>query len=116
IARRLETHPEARLKVVGYLTSAGQEPLAASEPASGLPHLGSVADVHNVIQDQSIDRIVIAGDGITSLETEWLIGECKAAGLGLTVLPHNFALFGPTVELNRLAELPVLDFQFSPPS
>ena len=116
IARRLETHPEARLRVIGYLTSAGQSPEGDEEPASGLPCLGTVADVHDVIEKQPLDRIVIAGDGITSLETEWLIGECKTSGLGLTVLPHNFALFGPTVELNRLAELPVLDFQFSPPS
>lgn len=116
IARRLETHPEAKLRVIGYLTSAGQSPESDEGPASGLPCLGTVAEVHDVIGTQPLDRIVIAGDGITSLETEWLIGECKTSGLGLTVLPHNFALFGPTVELNRLAELPVLDFQFSPPS
>jgi lipopolysaccharide/colanic/teichoic acid biosynthesis glycosyltransferase len=47
---------------------------------------------------------------------ERLIEECKAAGLGLTFLPQHFGLLGPGIELNRLAELPVLDFRFSDPS
>ena len=46
---------------------------------------------------------------------EALIEECKAAGLGLTFLPRHFGLLGPGIELNRLAELPVLDFRFSDP-
>ncbi len=46
---------------------------------------------------------------------ERLIEECKAAGLGLTFLPQHYGLLGPGIELNRLAELPVLDFRFSDP-
>jgi exopolysaccharide biosynthesis polyprenyl glycosylphosphotransferase len=47
---------------------------------------------------------------------ERLIEECKAAGLALTFLPQHYGLLGPGIELNRLAELPVLDFRFSDPS
>ena len=46
---------------------------------------------------------------------ERLIEECKIAGLGLTFLPRHYGLLGPGIELNRLAELPVLDFRFSDP-
>ncbi len=46
---------------------------------------------------------------------ERLIEECKEVGLGLTFLPQHFGLLGPGIELNRLAELPVLDFRFSDP-
>jgi exopolysaccharide biosynthesis polyprenyl glycosylphosphotransferase len=49
-------------------------------------------------------------------DAEHLIEECKAAGLGLTFLPQHYGLLGPGIELNRLAELPVLDFRFSDPS
>jgi lipopolysaccharide/colanic/teichoic acid biosynthesis glycosyltransferase len=44
-----------------------------------------------------------------------LIEECKSAGLALSFLPRHFGLLGPGIELNRLAELPVLDFRFSDP-
>ena len=46
---------------------------------------------------------------------ERLIEECKKAGLALTFLPQHYGLLGPGIELNRLAELPVLDFRFSDP-
>ena len=46
---------------------------------------------------------------------EQLIEECKVEGLGLTFLPRHHGLLGPGIELNRLAELPVLDFRFSDP-
>jgi lipopolysaccharide/colanic/teichoic acid biosynthesis glycosyltransferase len=49
------------------------------------------------------------------VDAERLIEECKAAGLGLTFLPRHYGLLGPGIELNRLAELPVLDFRFSDP-
>jgi exopolysaccharide biosynthesis polyprenyl glycosylphosphotransferase len=48
-------------------------------------------------------------------EAERLIEACKAEGISLTFLPDHYRLFGPGVELNRLAELPVLDFRFSDP-
>ena len=48
-------------------------------------------------------------------DVEHLIEECKSAGLGLTFLPKHYGLLGPGIELNRLAELPVLDFRFSDP-
>lgn len=112
IMRRLETHPEARLKIAGYLTPAGIEPSADCK----VEHLGTVADLHDVSEALHLDRVVIAGEGVTGLEIEWLIGECKSSGMGLTLLPRHFALFGPAIELNRLAELPMLDFRFSPPA
>src|SRR6185369_14732670 len=46
---------------------------------------------------------------------ERLIEQCKAAGLALTFLPQHYGLLGRGIELNRLAELPVLDFRFSDP-
>ena len=48
--------------------------------------------------------------------TERLIEDCKALGLGLTLLPSHYGLLGRGIELNRLAELPLLDFRFSAPS
>jgi lipopolysaccharide/colanic/teichoic acid biosynthesis glycosyltransferase len=49
-------------------------------------------------------------------ETQAVIADCRQAGLGLTILPSNPELLGPGTELNRVAELPLLDFRFSDPS
>jgi exopolysaccharide biosynthesis polyprenyl glycosylphosphotransferase len=109
MARRISTHPEARLTLVGYLSASDEQ------PAKELPRLGSVADIARVAGEYAIERVVVTEHEMSELDTERLIEECKAAGLGLTFLPQHYGLLGPGIELNRLAELPVLDFRFSDP-
>jgi exopolysaccharide biosynthesis polyprenyl glycosylphosphotransferase len=109
VARRVATHPETRLTLVGYL-SASQE-----EDSAELPRLGSLADISEVARREEIERVVVTEQQMSELAAERLIEECKAAGLALTFLPQHYGLLGPGIELNRLAELPVLDFRFSDP-
>ncbi len=111
VARRIDTHPEARLALAGYLGPAPEK----GEPATSLPRLGDFGDVARVARENGIDRVVLADVDTSPAETEKLIEECKVAGLGLTILPRHYGLLGPGIELNRLAELPVLDFRFSDP-
>jgi exopolysaccharide biosynthesis polyprenyl glycosylphosphotransferase len=109
VARRVSTHPETRLVLVGYLSSQ-------SEPAATeLPRLGAVADIASAARDHSIERVIVTEGEMSEPTTERLIEECKATGLALTFLPQHYGLLGPGIELNRLAELPVLDFRFSDP-
>ena len=110
IARRLAIHPETRLQVVGYLG-----PDANGSALDGLPRLGDVPDIAAIAQAHQVERVVVAEDEMSDMQAERMIRDCKAAGLALTLLPRHSTLLGPGVELNRLAELPVLDFRFSDP-
>jgi exopolysaccharide biosynthesis polyprenyl glycosylphosphotransferase len=109
VARRVSTHPETRLALVGYLSSEGDD------GAVEIPRLGSIADISEVAREYAIERVVVTEEEMSEPAAERLIEECKAAGLALTFLPQHFGLLGPGIELNRLAELPVLDFRFSDP-
>jgi exopolysaccharide biosynthesis polyprenyl glycosylphosphotransferase len=113
VARRIATHPEARLHLVGYLSLRPDE--GGGVDTGGLPRLGSVADIARVAHGMAVERLIVTEDEMSEPAAERLIEECKAAGLGLTFLPRHFGLLGPGIELNRLAELPVLDFRFSDP-
>jgi exopolysaccharide biosynthesis polyprenyl glycosylphosphotransferase len=110
VARRIATHPEARLHLVGYLSAPRDKDRRAS-----LPRLGSIEEISRVARDHNVERVVLAEQEMGERDVEHLIEECKAAGLGLTFLPKHYGLLGPGIELNRLAELPVLDFRFSDP-
>ena len=112
VSRRVATHPEARLRLIGYL-SPGEGPEAAN--SEDLPRLGSIDDISRVAHDHDIERVVVTAQEMSEPTAERLIEQCKAAGLGLTLLPQHYGLLGPGIELNRLAELPVLDFRFSDP-
>jgi len=110
VARRIATHPEARLRLVGYLSAPRDKDRRAS-----LPRLGSIEEISRVARAHDVERVVVAEQEMSERDAERLIEECKAAGLGLTFLPKHYGLLGPGIELNRLAELPVLDFRFSDP-
>jgi exopolysaccharide biosynthesis polyprenyl glycosylphosphotransferase len=110
VARRVATHPEARLQLVGYLSQPGE-----GEAETTLPRLGSIAEVTEVAHDHAVERVILTEPDMSEEAAERLIEDCKAAGLALTLLPRHYSLLGPGIELNRLAELPVLDFRFSDP-
>jgi exopolysaccharide biosynthesis polyprenyl glycosylphosphotransferase len=110
VARRIATHPEARLRLVGYLSAPVDKDRRAS-----LPRLGSVEEISRVAREHAIERVVVTEQEMGERDAEHLIEECKAEGLGLTFLPKHYGLLGPGIELNRLAELPVLDFRFADP-
>ena len=112
VARRVATHPEARLRLIGYLSP---EPSRASPAQRRCPGSGSIADISRVAREHDVERVVVTEQEMSEPAAERLIEECKAAGLGLTFLPQHYGLLGPGIELNRLAELPVLDFRFSDP-
>jgi len=109
VARRISTHPEARLALVGYLS------FNPGESSVELPRLGSIDDISRVAYDYEIERVVVAEQEMSKPAAERLIEECKRTGLALTFLPRHYGLLGPGIELNHLAELPVLDFRFSDP-
>jgi len=112
VSRRVSTHPEARLRLIGYLSPGEAE---AGDDPGDLPRLGSIDDISRVARDHDIERVVVTAQEMSEPTAEHLIEQCKAAGLGLTLLPQHYGLLGPGIELNRLAELPVLDFRFSDP-
>jgi exopolysaccharide biosynthesis polyprenyl glycosylphosphotransferase len=109
VARRVATHPETRLRLVGYLAPRGEDGGAA------LPCLGTIADLARVAGEEGVERVIVTEQEMSEPAAERLIEQCKAAGLALTFLPQHYGLLGPGIELNRLAELPVLDFRFSDP-
>lgn len=113
VARRVATHPETRLHLVGYLSPRGED--ASDGTPAGLPRLGSVNDISRVAVERDVERVIVTEQEMSETAAERLIEQCKAAGLALTLLPQHFGLLGPGIELNRLAELPVLDFRFSDP-
>ena len=110
VARRVATHPETRLHLVGYLSDT------SVRDTPELPRLGSISDIAAVAASHEVERVVVAEQQMSEPAAERLIEQCKAAGLALTFLPQHYGLLGPGIELNRLAELPVLDFRFSDPS
>ena len=111
LARKLTVHPEARLHVIGYL---GDPPVDSE--ARDIEWLGRPSDLGRIAAWQGVERVLIAEEGVSHAEVRDAITESKGAGLSLTMVPSHGSLLGQGTELNRLGELPLLDFRFADPS
>jgi exopolysaccharide biosynthesis polyprenyl glycosylphosphotransferase len=115
LSRRIETHPEVHLSLIGYF---GDEQDSHSNANGGNGHitrLGSQSEVVAVAEQRGLEHILVADEEISTGDLRRLIGDCKRFGLSLTLVAPNAELLGPGIQLNRLGELPLLDFAFSDP-
>ncbi len=117
LSRRIETHPEVHLSLVGYFgDERTTDPEVGGNGTIGhLRCLGSRSELISVAEQRGLEHILVAEDSISTAELRRLIGDCKRFGLSLTLVAPNAELLGPGIQLNRLGELPLLDFAFSDP-
>ncbi len=114
VAMRLLNHGGDHLELVGYIgdTEGGE----VSGPAStGARYCGSPGELAMIASAERVNRVVIADDGLTARAVGEIIATCRSARLAVTMVPANQAVLGPGTELNRIAEVPMLDFQFGDP-
>ncbi|MEK6276645.1 MAG: sugar transferase [Actinomycetota bacterium] len=112
LARKLAVHPETRLVAIGYLDDGSTASADAGGP-SELPWLGSVSDMVPVAAAHGAERVLIADNDLTTAQVREVITDCKRCALGLTMVAPHASMLGPGTELNRLGELPLLDFRFA---
>jgi exopolysaccharide biosynthesis polyprenyl glycosylphosphotransferase len=116
LSRRIETHPEVHLSLVGYFGEPDEH--SHGEPNGGngsMACLGSRSEVISVAEQRGLQHILLADESIATDDLRRLIGDCKRFGLSLTLVAPHAELLGPGIQLNRLGELPLLDFAFSDP-
>src|SRR5258708_23442128 len=111
VARRVATHPETRLHLVGYLSPRGD----TGEASGGLPRLGSAADISRIAGESDVERVIVTEQEMSEPATERLIEEGKAAGLALTFLPQHFGRLRPGLQPNRPPQPPAPRARLSPP-
>ena len=115
IVRRLAQHPEARIDIAGFISSSPGNGETTLDD-EGVSWFGPLPELEAIVDERRVERVIIADEGISAAETRQVVDTCHRAGLALTLVPSNPEVLGPGIELNRLAELPLLDFRVSDPS
>lgn len=114
VAMRLLVQGGDHLELVGYVgENEGGE---VSGPAStGAHYYGPPDDLAEIATGQRVNRVVIADDELSARAVGEIITTCRRSQVSVTMVPANQAVLGPGTELNRIAEVPMLDFQFGDP-
>ncbi|HTU13957.1 MAG TPA: sugar transferase [Solirubrobacterales bacterium] len=114
VAKRLTQEVGSGIQLSGYVA---ESPNGTHDgPANlGVEYFGTIRDLPRIAGEQGIARVVIADDNLSSKAIGAIINTCREAQVAVTLVPANQEVLGPDTELNRIAEVPMLDFHFSIP-
>ncbi len=115
VFRRLQQKSSETIELVGFVASEEPDPGDASPGISALDYLGSTDELSLAVREQGVSRVVIADDGLSSRQIGEIINACRQAQASITLVPANQEVLGPNTELNRIGDVPMLDFHFSVP-
>jgi exopolysaccharide biosynthesis polyprenyl glycosylphosphotransferase len=115
VSRRLIDRGGAGIDLAGYVASEPNGE-ATGPGALGLTYAGDLEHLPEAASRLSVSRVVIADDELDSRAIGSIINSCREAQIALTLVPSNQEVLGPETELNRVAEVPMLDFHFSFPT
>jgi exopolysaccharide biosynthesis polyprenyl glycosylphosphotransferase len=101
VFRKLKTHPEYGLQVVGFLDGDAAEPLPA-------PVLGSPSDVAQVVEDYEIDRVLLASSVGSHDDTLDLVRTVRRPDVQVSIVPRYFEIFTSHAILDDVEGMPVV--------
>jgi exopolysaccharide biosynthesis polyprenyl glycosylphosphotransferase len=102
VYRKLQTHPEYGLEVVGFL-AGGEE----SEDVPG-PIVGTSGDIAQVIDDLEIDRVLLASSIASHEEMLDLVRTVRRPDVQMSIVPRYFEIFTSHAILDDVEGMPVV--------
>lgn len=84
-------------------------------PVPGVPVVGAVADVPQVVADRAIETVVVAGSHLSGEALRRMSWALARAGAQLIVAPDLVEVTGPRLNLRPTAGLVLLEVQTGPP-
>jgi exopolysaccharide biosynthesis polyprenyl glycosylphosphotransferase len=103
LERKLATHPEYGLELVGFVD-------ANPTPADGAaPLLGAPAELPRLVEELSVDRVIVAFSLDGHERLLHLVRELIEQGVEVDLVPRLFEMIGPNVKLGALEGVPLLN-------
>lgn len=105
ILQKILWTPELGYDVLGVISNDGDAPQALL----GVPLLGQVEQLSDIIHEQLVDEVIIALPEDTShQEILWLISECERGRVTIRVYPDLFQIMAGPVSIAALGGIPML--------
>jgi exopolysaccharide biosynthesis polyprenyl glycosylphosphotransferase len=104
-ARKLLSHPEYGIKLVGFVDA---DPKERRPGIDHLPVLGEPADLAELVERHGIERVVVAFSNDPPEETLALARSLRDLGVQIDIVPRLFELAGPRLGLHSIEGLQLL--------
>ncbi len=107
MARKLGSHPEYGMELVGFLDSE-----KTRRPArTPLPMLGTVEHFDAICREHGIERVIVAFAAASNDETLGIIRAAKRAQIKITIVPRLFEIIGHSVVVDEVEGMTVLSLR-----
>jgi exopolysaccharide biosynthesis polyprenyl glycosylphosphotransferase len=114
VSKRLKAESAQGIQLSGFVAQSAVD--GEGQPVNlDADYFGPIENLDAIAREHGISRVVIADDSLDSRAISSIINVCRHAEVAVTLVPANQEVLGPDTELNRIAEVPMLDFHFSIP-
>jgi exopolysaccharide biosynthesis polyprenyl glycosylphosphotransferase len=113
VARKLLRHPEYGLNLVGFVDA---EPIERQPGLEHVANLGSSVELSRLVRLLDVDRVIIAFSTDSAEETLALVRSLNEVDVQIDIVPRLFELVGPSVQIDTLEGLPLVELPPSKPS
>jgi exopolysaccharide biosynthesis polyprenyl glycosylphosphotransferase len=106
VARKLLRHPEYGINLLGFVDS---QPLPREAGLERVPLLGGRRDLADLVRSFNVDRVVIAFSNDSTEETLDVIRSLNDIDVQIDIVPRLFELVSPSVQIDTLEGLPLVE-------
>ena len=106
VVRELQKTPQLNLAPIGFLDD---DPAKQKQEIYGVPVIGRVADLADVLDNQRVDEVIIAIPTAPGRVVRLVNDICRLKGIPSRTMPGLFELIGGRVSVNRLREVNIDD-------
>jgi exopolysaccharide biosynthesis polyprenyl glycosylphosphotransferase len=103
ILQKIQYTPELGYQVVGFVDTE-----CKPETVMGLPVLGSINDLPNIIESQGASEVIIGLPEASHQELVGIISHCEREKVSIRVFPDVFQIMASEVTIRDLGGLPLL--------
>ena len=109
VSRKLALEPGHHLSVVEYSSNQNGNGNGGAHREFKLEEL-TREDLEYLLSETGIERVVLAVPELDEATLARVVASCRATGVKLSVMPPMRAMLGTAVQLNHIAEMPVIEY------
>ncbi|MFA4858333.1 MAG: undecaprenyl-phosphate glucose phosphotransferase [Candidatus Margulisiibacteriota bacterium] len=105
IAARAQSSLRLGIKVVGFVDD---DPIKAGKEFYGVPVLGNLSRIKEIIRSYRVDEVVISSTDLPSAQVLDIITECEGLGVEFKIIPGLLEIMASRVDTGEIAGIPLV--------
>ena len=106
VTREMQRNAQLGMRPVGYLDD---DPVKIGKRIYGVPVLGRLAELPDVVEAMQVDQVIIAMPKATGRVVRNVAEDCQGAGVTSRTIPGVYELLGGSVSVTRLRQVDITD-------